>query len=121
MADGEDAGWCYYDTAAGDNGPPAGGKRRLIREGEGGGAASRVRDHVRPRDPGGGAVSTVSPQRMTTDDVFQTVEQSGGGPQLTPPPPPEFRQNGLKRLWLKTLLDGSVLVMILEYDRERAQ
>ena len=52
-----------------------------------GGRASRVSDHVRPRDPGGGAVSTVSPQRMTIDDVFQTVEQSGGGPQLPPPPP----------------------------------
>ena len=37
-----------------------------------------------PRDPGGGAVSTVSPQLMTIDDVFQTVEQSGGGSQLTP-------------------------------------
>ena len=36
MADGEDAGWVYYDTAVGDNGPPAGGKRRLIREGGGG-------------------------------------------------------------------------------------
>ena len=33
-------------------------------------------------------MSTVSPQLMTIDDVFQTVEQSGGGPQLTPPPPP---------------------------------
>ena len=55
--------------------------------GGGGGRASRVSDHVRPRDPGGGAVSTVSPQRMTIDDVFQTVEQSGGGPQLPPPPP----------------------------------
>ena len=32
-------------------------------------------------------MSTVSPQLMTIDDVFQTVEQSGGGPQLTPPPP----------------------------------
>ena len=30
-------------------------------------------------------MSTVSPQCMTTDDVFQTVEQSGGGPMLTPP------------------------------------
>ena len=30
-------------------------------------------------------MSTVSPQRMTTDDVFQTVEQSGGGPLLIPP------------------------------------
>ena len=33
MTDGEDAGRGYYDTAADDNGPPAGGKRRLIREG----------------------------------------------------------------------------------------
>ena len=34
---------------------------------------------------GAGAVSTVSPQRMITDDVFQTVEQSGGGsPLITP-------------------------------------
>ena len=32
-------------------------------------------------------MSTVSPQQMTIDDVFHTVEQSGGGPQLTPPPP----------------------------------
>ena len=83
MAEGKDAGGFHYDTSAGDNGPPAGGKRRLIREG--GGDASRVRDHVRPLDPGGGAVSTVSPQRMITDDVFQTVEQSGGGSLLIPP------------------------------------
>ena len=91
--------------------------RRLSENGDwserGGGAASRFRDHIRPRHPGGGAVSTVSPQRMTTDDVFQTVEQSGGGP--------EFRRNGLRRLCLKTLLNGSVLMMILEYDREHAQ
>ena len=59
-------------------------------------------------------MSTVSPQRMKIDDVFQTVEQSGGGPQLHPP---EFRRNGLMRLWLRTLLYGSVLMMILEYDR----
>ena len=72
----------HYDTSAGDNGPPAGGKRRLIREG---GPASQIRDHVRPLDPGGGAVSTVSPQRMRTDDVFQTVEQSGGGSLVISP------------------------------------
>ena len=64
-----------YDTSAGDNGLLAGGKRRLIREG---GPASWVRDHVRPLDPGGGAVSTVSPQQMRTDDIFQTVERSEG-------------------------------------------
>ena len=72
----EDAGWFYYDTAGG----------RKTTTDPRGGCASRVSDHVRPRDPGGGAGSTVSPQRMTIDDVFQTVEQSGGGPQLPPPP-----------------------------------
>ena len=81
MAGREDTGWAYDDTAVDNNGSPAGGKRRLIREG---GLTSRVRDHVRARDPGGVAVSTVSPQRMKIDDVFQTVEQSGGGPQLHP-------------------------------------
>ena len=101
----------------GDNGPPAGRKRRLIREG---GFASRVSGHVRPRDPGGGTVSTVSPRRMTIDDVSQAVEQSGGGgdPQLAPFP--GFRQCGLKRLWLRTLLDGSVRMMMLDYDCRRA-
>ena len=83
MAEGKDAGGFHYDTPAGENGPPAGGKRRLIREG--GGATSRVRDHVRSRDPGGEAVSTVSPQQTITDDVFQTVEQSGGGPLFAHP------------------------------------
>ena len=50
-----------------------------------GGHTSQGRDHVQPLDPGGGAVSTVSPQRMITDDVFQTVEQSSGGSLLAPP------------------------------------
>ena len=82
MAEGKYAGGFHYDISAGDNGPPAGGKRRLIREG---GPASRVRDHVRPLNPGGGAVSTVSPQWMRTDDVFQTVKQSGGGSMVISP------------------------------------
>ena len=65
-------------------------KRRVelhiyVRDGGGGGLTSRVRDHVRPRDPGGEAILTVSPQRMITDDVFQTVEQSRGGSLLAPP------------------------------------
>ena len=51
MAGREDVGWVYYDPALGGNGPPAGGKRRLIREER---LASRVSSHVRPRDPGGG-------------------------------------------------------------------
>ena len=60
-----------------------GGKRRLIR---GEGFASRVRGHVRPRDPGGGTVPIVPPRRMTSDDVSDTPELSGGGggPQLVP-------------------------------------
>ena len=68
--------------SAGDNGPPASGKLRLIREG---GPASRVRDYVRFLDLGGGALSTVFPQQMRTDDVFQTVEQSGGGSMVISP------------------------------------
>ena len=67
----------------GDNGPPAGGKRWLIREG---GSASRVSIHARPRDPGGGTVSTVPPRRTILDDVSLAAEQSGGGePPLVSP------------------------------------
>ena len=66
----------YYDPTSAGNGPPAGGKRRLIREE---GLASRVSSHVRPRDPGGGTVPTVSPRRMTIDDVSHVMELSGGG------------------------------------------
>ena len=88
MAEGKDPGGFHYDTSAGDNGPPAGGKRRLIREGGGclgGGGSLSSQGSRLPLDPGGGAVSTVSPQRMRTDDVFQTVEQSGGGSLVIPP------------------------------------
>ena len=49
---------------------------RVIREG---GSASRVSDHARPRDPGGGTVPTASPRRTIIDDVSQAVGQSGGG------------------------------------------
>ena len=79
MADRKDAGQICDDTTASDNGPPVGGKRRLIREG---GSASRVSIHARPRDPGGGTVSTVSPRRTIFDDVSLAVEQSGEEPQL---------------------------------------
>ena len=72
------------DTTAGDNGPPAGGKRRLIREGR---STSRVSIHARPRtrDPGGGTVSTVPPRRTILDDVSLAAEQSGGEPPLVSP------------------------------------
>ena len=99
MEDREDDWWIYCDPTSGGNGPPVGGKRWLIREGWGGGA-SRVRDLVRPRDPGGGAVSTVSPQPITIDDVFQTVEQSGGGPQLVP--------SGVSSVWTEETMAGDI-------------
>ena len=66
--------WVAMDRRRAEN---AGGSER---GGGGGGQGS-----CSARDPGGGAVLTVSPQPMTIDDVFQTVEQSGGGLQLTPP------------------------------------
>ena len=79
MAGGENSGGIYYNPTLGGDGP--GGKRRLIREE---GFASRVSGHVRPQDPGGGAVPTVPPRRMTSDDVSGTPELSGGGPHLVP-------------------------------------
>ena len=114
MADRKDARRICDDTTTGDNGPPAGGKQRLIREG---GSASRVSIHARPRDPGGGTVSTVSPRRTIIDDVSLAVEQSGGNLCWFPL---DVRQYGLKRLWLRTLIDGSVLMMLLDYTRIRA-
>ena len=79
MADRKDAGRICDDTSAGGNGPPAGGKRRLIREG---GSASRVSIHARPRDPGGGTVLTVPPRRTILDDVSLAAKQSGGDTTL---------------------------------------
>ena len=86
----------------------------------GGGFASRVSGHVRPRDPGGGTVSAVSPRRMIIDDVSQAVEQSGGGGGTSVGSLRGFDSVDRKRLWLRTLLDGSVLMMMLDYDRGRA-
>ena len=78
---------------------------------------SVVSDHARPRDPGGGTVPTVSPRRTIIDDVFQAVEHSGGTSVGSLPP---VRQCGLKIFRLRTLLDASVLMMLLDYDRIRA-
>ena len=78
MANG-DVGRIHDDTAAGDNRPPAGGKRWLIREG---GSASRVSMHARPRDPGGGTVSTDPPRQTILDDVSVAIEQPGEEPLL---------------------------------------
>ena len=82
MADRKDAGRICDDTTAGDNGPTAGGKRRLIRESV---SVSRVSIHARPRDPVGGTVSTVLPRRTILDDVSLAAEQSGGEPPLVSP------------------------------------
>ena len=114
MADIKDVWQICDDTTTGDDGPPVGGKRRLIREG---GSASRVSDHARPQDPGGGTVPTVSPRRTIFDDIYLAVEQSGGDLSWFPP---GVRQCGPKRLRLRTLLDVSVLIMLLDYDRIRA-
>ena len=78
MANRKDAGRICDDTTAWYNGPPAGGKRRLIREG---GSASRVSIHARPRTQEGTA-STVPPRRTILDDVSPAVEQSGEEPPL---------------------------------------
>ena len=51
-------------------------QQRLIREE---GLASQASSHVRPRDPRGGTVPTVSPRRMTIDDVSHTMELTRGG------------------------------------------
>ena len=73
----------YYDPTPGGDGPSAGGKRRLIREE---GFVSRVSDHVRPRDPGGGGtVPTVLPRRMTNDDVSDTPKLGEGDLSQSPP------------------------------------
>ena len=86
MADGKYTGWVYYDPTSGGNGPPAGGKQRPTREGGGGGARVSGQWTRSARDPGGGTVPTVSPRRMTIDEVSHVMELSGGGggAQLVP-------------------------------------
>ena len=79
MENGEEAGLSYDDTATGNNRPPVGGKRRMIREG---GSASRVSINARPRDPGGGTVSTDPRRRIVLHDVFVSVEQPREEPTL---------------------------------------
>ena len=46
----EDIDWLLDDIAKDGDGPPAGGKRRLIRRE---GFASRISKNARPHDPGG--------------------------------------------------------------------
>ena len=54
----EDIDWLLDDIAKDGDGPPAGGKRRLIR---GEGFTSRISKNARPHDPGGGGGITRSP------------------------------------------------------------
>ena len=82
MANGEEVGRGYDDTATSNNRPPAGGKRRMIREG---GSASRVSIKARPRDPGGGTVSTDPRRRIVLHNVIVSVEQLSVEPTLVSP------------------------------------
>ena len=54
-----DIDWLLDDIAKDGDGPPAGGKRRLIRRE---GFASRISKHARPHDPGGGTIRYPIPQ-----------------------------------------------------------
>ena len=63
----------------GINRPPAGGKRRMIRED---GSASWVSINARPRDPGGGTGSSVPLWRIVIHDVIVSVEQPREEPTL---------------------------------------
>ena len=79
MANGGKARRSYDITATSINRPPAGGKRRMIREG---GSASRVSINARPQDPGGGTGSTVPRRRIVIHDVIVSVEQPREEPTL---------------------------------------
>ena len=78
----KEVGQSYDDTATGNNRPAAGGKRWMIREGR---TASRVSINARPRDPGGGTVSTNPRRRIVLHDVIVSVEQPREEPTLVSP------------------------------------
>ena len=59
--------------------PPQAITDRMIREG---GSASRVSINARPRDPGGGTVSTNPRRRIVLHDVIVSVEQPREEPTL---------------------------------------
>ena len=63
MTDIEDAWWICYDPTSGGNGPPAGGKRRLIREGG-------------TRLSGQGSCSAPGPRRGSSVDCFPTTDDN---------------------------------------------
>ena len=72
MAIGKESEGSHDDASTDNDRPPVGGKRRMIREG---GSASRVSIKARPRDPGGGTVSTDPRRRIVLYDVIVSVEQ----------------------------------------------
>ena len=62
-------------------------------------------------------VSTVPPPRTILDDVSVAVDSLGRNLRWFLL---DVRQYGRKRLWLRTLVDGSVLMMLLDYTCIRA-
>ena len=101
MADGEDTGRGYHDTAAGDNGPPAGGKWRLIREGGGGGALGTV-VMFGPETQEGEQYRLFPYDRRHLMTFFSLWNSRGGGgaggPQLVP--------SGVSTVWTEETLAG---------------
>ena len=65
MAGGEDTWWVYDDTAVDKNGSPAGGKRRLIREG---GITGGI--------TGQGSRSAPGSRRGSSVDCFSTTDEN---------------------------------------------
>ena len=61
MEDREDINWLLDDIAKDGDGPPADGKRRLIRRE---GFASRISKNARPHDPGGGGGGQLGPPSL---------------------------------------------------------
>ena len=65
----EDIDWLFDDIAKDGYGPPAGGKRRLIRRE---GFASWISKNARPHDPGGGTTSFPDPRNVMKMDITKS-------------------------------------------------
>ena len=79
MAIGEESEGSNNDTSTDNDRPPVGRKRQMIREGR---SASRVSIKARPRDPGGGTVSTDPRRRIVLYDGIVFAEQPREEPTL---------------------------------------
>ena len=66
MAGREDAGWVYYDTVAGDNGPPVNGPQKTAADPRGGGG----------RISGQWSCSAPGPRRGNSVDCFPTKDDN---------------------------------------------